>query len=249
MKKVFVLAFVLGITMTCCGQNAAQSDSGAFDITKYLNQIKENDELRYVFTSDELAPKEYALVDIDGDGKSELMVRDTEIHYQAVYTIEGDSLWMLAYADGCTDLEFYKNGVGYQAYYSPGRAYDGIGTLQNSRHGDRYMHEVKFDIAGDQDEVEYETFFINSEMVTAEDIEAFKKKMGEPVEAPAAEWLPIDGAAKATPGDAKADEDTMDEVSFPLKYINEKVAEADEREGEPYSRYVWLETVTTEESA
>ena len=118
MKKDFVLAFVLGITMVCCGQKAAQSDNEAFDITKFLDQIKDNPELRYALSSEELSPKEYALVDIDG------------------------------------------------------------------------------------------------EMVTAE-----------------------------------ADEDTMDEESFPMKYINEKVAEADEREGEPFTRYAWVETVTTEESA
>jgi hypothetical protein len=121
--------------------------------------------------------------------------------------------------------------------------------LQNSRHGDWYVHQVDFDISSEDSVVEDEMFLINGEMVTAEDIEAFKKKLGEPVEAPVAEWIPINGAAKATPSEAEADEDTMDEESFPMKYINEKVAEADEREGEPYSRYVWLETVTTEESA
>lgn len=249
MKKNFVLAFVLGITMVCCGQKAAQSDNEAFDITKFLDQIKDNPELRYGLSSEELSPKEYALVDIDGDGQNELMVRDTLIHYQAIYTIEGDSLWMLAYKDGCTDLEFYKNGVGYQAYYSPGHAYDGVGMLQNSRHGDWYVHQVDFDISSEDSVVEGDMFLINGEMVSAEDIEAFKKKLGEPVEAPVAEWLPIDGAAKATPSEAEADEDTMDEESFPMKYINEKVAEADEREGEPFTRYAWLETVTTEESA
>ena len=100
----FICVLAMGIT---------NSHAQTFDIHKYLEQITEMPAERY--NIGDVLLTEYALIDIDGDGHNELWVRGN-LNYQALFTVEGDRVNKIAYADGCTDLIFYKNAVGYSAY-------------------------------------------------------------------------------------------------------------------------------------
>ncbi len=101
---------------------AETGDDEEFDINKYIEEMQDNPEIRIPMV--DIVLTEYALVDIDGDGKNEVWVRG-ENNYEALYTLENDGLGLIAYADGATDLTFYKNAVGYSAYYTPGHSYSG----------------------------------------------------------------------------------------------------------------------------
>lgn len=167
---------------------AETGDDEEFDINKYIEEMRDNPEIRIPMV--DIVLTEYALVDIDGDGKNEVWVRG-ENNYEALYTLENDGLGLIAYADGATDLTFYKNAVGYSAYYTPGHSYSGAQIVKNSSLAEYYDEQVDFDINSDEMEVFDEFYRINGEEATDEECDAFQKKLGDPVEAPQAKWQPI----------------------------------------------------------
>ena len=160
-----------------------------FDIGKYVEQMEDNPELRYGIGEYQL--KEYALADIDGDNKNEVWVRDTTMNYEAIYAVEGDSVQLIAYADGATELTFYKNAVAYNAYYSPGRSCQGAQMLKDSKLTEYYFSEVHWNIFSEEQEVTDEMYDINGKSATSEECEKFVEKLGEPVEEPELKWQPI----------------------------------------------------------
>ncbi len=167
---------------------AETSDDEEFDISKYVEEMQDNPEIR--MPVGDIVLTEYALVDIDGDGKNEVWVRG-ENNYEALYTLEKDGLGLIAYADGATDLTFYKNAVAYSAYYTPGHSYSGAQIIKNSRLAEYYAEQVDFDAYSDEQEVTDENYIMNGEVSTADACEAFQKKLGEPVDAPEPMWQPI----------------------------------------------------------
>ena len=180
-QKLLTFICVLAICVT----NAQAQE---FDIHKYLEQMMEMPTDRFNIGDVEL--KEYALIDIDGDGLNEVWVRG-DLNYQALYTVEGDKVNKIAYADGSTDLTFYKKAVGYSAYYSPGRSEDGAQMLKNSRLTDSYHSVVTFDIFSDEQEITSEYYFLNGKKSTEKACNKFKKKLGKPVATPQPVWHPI----------------------------------------------------------
>ena len=188
MRIKIIIAFAMLLMMSCCGQIQAQTSSndGEFDITRYLDQMQDNPELRFAFGGYEL--KEYALVDIDRDGKDEVWVRDSSVNYQAIYAIAGDSMLLIAYADGATELTFYEDAVKYVAYYSPGRSCEGVQFLKDSKLTDYCMSEVKWNIFSDEQEVESEWYYVNGEDASEEEYNKFLERLGEPIPEPKPEW-------------------------------------------------------------
>ena len=195
MKKIFNSNIIIGLGMTimttsCVQKQEQTNDKGeVFDITKYLEQMEDNPELRYGIGDFQL--KEYALLDIDGDSQDEVWVRDTTRNYLAIYVVDGDSVQLVAYADGATELNFYKDAVGFTAYYTPGRSWNGAQKLKNSKLTDYFISEVQWDSFSDEQEVTYEWYNINGKSTTSEECDKFVKQLGEPVDEPVLEWLPI----------------------------------------------------------
>lgn len=175
----FICALALGLVN-------AQAQS--FDIHKYLEQMMEMPTDRFNIGDVEL--KEFALIDIDGDGINEIWVRG-DLNYQALYTVEGDKVNKIAYADGSTDLTFYKKAVGYSAYYSPGRSMNGAQMLKNSRLADSFDSEIVFDNSSDDEEVISEEYWFNGEKSTEKAFNKFLKKLGKPVATPQPVWHSI----------------------------------------------------------
>lgn len=202
MKKVFLFAFLLAAFTLSCQQKQTQGqaadadtqaltdDAASFDIDDYLEEMSDNPELRYGIGDIDL--KEYALCDIDGDGQDEVWVRDEDSHYLAIYVLNDGRPELVAYSDGCTDLEFYKHAVAYSAYYSPGRSWRGAQVVKKSRLSDCYWGEQEWDIFSDDQELTFESYYINGEQATEDECDQFVEKLGEPVEAPKPEWREID---------------------------------------------------------
>lgn len=208
MKKVF-FAFVLAAFTLSCQQKQTQrqatdantqepiadvgdEQAGAapFNISDYLDVMSDNPELRYGIGDLELS--EYALYDIDGDGQDEVWVRAPGQNYLAIYVLNDSKLELVAYADGCTDLTYYKNAVAYDAYYSPGRACKGAQVVKNSKLADSYWEETNWDIFDDEaEEVTDESYYINGKESTKADCEHFTEQLGTPIDAPEPDWMPI----------------------------------------------------------
>jgi hypothetical protein len=193
-----IIVLAMAFMTTSCGQKKEQSTNQVdslmsagedFDIGKYVEQMEDNPELRYGIGEYQL--KEYALADIDGDNKNEVWVRDTTMNYEAIYAVEGDSVQLIAYADGATELTFYKNAVAYNAYYSPGRSCQGAQMLKDSKLTEYYFSEVHWNIFSEEQEVTDEMYDINGKSATSEECEKFVEKLGEPVEEPELKWQPI----------------------------------------------------------
>ena len=190
-NNIMIVALALVLSMTSYGFNQ-RSHAGKrkkIDISKYLDQMQENPDLRFAFGAYDL--KEYAFYDLDGDGKDEVFVSDSTVHYKAIYAIVGDTAQLIAYADGCTNLVFYKNAVQYSAYYSPGRSVEGAQVVKDSKPTDYCLSEVEWNIFSDEQEVTYEWCIVNDKTATAEDFHKFIKQLGEPVSEPTLHWQPI----------------------------------------------------------
>lgn len=142
------------------GDNKAFEDN--FDITKYKDRIEDQAFIRFAKSAEDVRLVDYALIDIDGDGHPELWVRgDDGQDYQGVFALHGDSLISLAEADVCSQLEFYKNAVGFSSYISPGRVDEGYSVLKDSRIVQSCEKHVEFDIFTDDQEVTDEYYVVN----------------------------------------------------------------------------------------
>ena len=168
-----------------------EAEKVAFDFSKYRQLVLDNALPRFMKSSDDVNLLEYALIDIDGDGRNELWVRSDEGQdWQGVFAVDGDSVVLLADADVCSELDFFENAVGFSSYISPGRVEERYVVLDNSRISAKAEKYVEFDIFGAENEVESESYTIDDEDVDEADYDAFKDKLGDEVEV-TAEWIPI----------------------------------------------------------
>lgn len=190
MKKIQLIIMVL----LAFGTMAQAQDDKSFDFDKYKVSI-DNEAFYQCLWDDALNYVDYALIDLDGDGKSELWVRsEEEQSWQGVFAIEDDSVVFLAYADRCCDLVFFKNAVGYRSYISPGRAEAGYCVLKDSRIVASAFKYLEFNIffdetesdetetESDEMEMEYKSFMVNDEDVEEADFDRFVQQLGEAIE-------------------------------------------------------------------
>ena len=188
MKKILLLMLPL-LTLGCQAQEKKN-----FDFNKYKDVIQNEYAYppRFAKSADDVVLKDYALVDIDGDGKSELWVRGDEGQdWQGVFSLDGDSLTLLADADACSEIKVYKNAVGYHSYISPGQVDEAYSVLKNSRIVASADMNMKFDIFSDEQEVEYEGYSINEKEVDEDTYNEFVLKLGDTVEV-TPEWIAIE---------------------------------------------------------
>ena len=153
-----------------------------FDFNKYKESIDMNVNYRCIW-DDSLNYMDYALIDLDADGKPELWVRtDEEQSWQGVYAICGDSVELLAYADRCCNLVFFKNAVGYNSYVSPGHAEHSYCVLKDSRVVASAFMDMDFNIFSDEMEIESEYYIVNGKHTEKENFERFVEQLGETID-------------------------------------------------------------------
>ena len=134
-EKADMLTFI----HDCFNEKVEKKYGPSFDISKYAESM----------TSDMIY--EYALIDIDLDGKPEIWVRNSEGYYDAVYAIAGNKVDLLAEADGRTAIVFFENGVGSQGSCGTGCAQNNFCILRESRvvHRVSWIDVYSFDANGD----------------------------------------------------------------------------------------------------
>jgi len=177
MQKIQLIIMVL---LAFVSMVRAQDDK-SFDFNKYKESI-DREAFYLCFWDDTLKYEDYALIDIDEDGKPELWVRsEEEQSWQGVFAINGDSVVFLAYADRCCDLVFYKNAVGYSSYVSPGNVDVGCCVLKDSRIVASAFKHVEFNTFSDEMEIEDESYIVNDEDTEKESFDRFVQQLGETI--------------------------------------------------------------------
>lgn len=183
MKKIQLIIMVL---LAFGGMAQAQEDK-SFDFNKYKVSIDKeafNQKAAFYQCSwdDALNYVDYAFIDIDADGKSELWVRtDEEQAWQGVFAIDGDSVMLLAYADRCCDMVFFKNAIGYSTYVSPGHSQAGYCVLKDSHIVASAFMQMDINIFSDM-ETEFEWYKVNDEDVEEADFDRFVEQLGETID-------------------------------------------------------------------
>ena len=183
MKKIQLIIMVL---LAFGGMAQAQEDK-SFDFNKYKVSIDKeafNQKAAFYQCSwdDALNYVDYAFIDIDADGKSELWVRtDEEQAWQGVFAIDGDSVMLLAYADRCCDMVFFKNAIGYSTYVSPGHSQAGYFVLKDSHIVASAFMQMDINIFSDM-ETEFEWYKVNDEDVEEADFDRFVEQLGETID-------------------------------------------------------------------
>ena len=197
-KTVFAIACLL--TLAACNQqkgtnttDAATSDSLAqaeaentvfdnFDIMKYKDKIEDQAFYRFAKSTEDVRLVDYTLIDIDGDGQPELWVRgDDGQDYQGVFAIQDDSLIALAEADACSQLEFYKNAVGFTSYISPGRVDEGYSVLKDSHIIQSCEKHVELDIFTNDLDVIDEYYTVNDHETDEDGYNQFVTQLGDTI--------------------------------------------------------------------
>ena len=190
-KNIIIIAF---LAMLFTPLSMAAQEKKSFDFNKYREVIMNEYAFppRFAKSADDVVLKDYALVDIDGDGKPELWVRGDESQdWQGVFSLDGDSLTLLADADVCSEIKVYKNAVGYHSYISPGQVDEAYSVLKNSRIISSAEMNMKFNIFSDDQEVEYEGYSINDKEVDEDTYREFVLKLGDVIEVKT-EWIAIE---------------------------------------------------------
>ena len=165
MRKMMLCMMAL---LAFAGQAKAQETG--FDFGKYRAAVKENAYPRFAKSAEDVRFKAYALIDLDGDGKQELWVKGDEGQdWQGVFALKDDgSVVLLADADVCSELQFFKNAVAFKSYISPGRVDEGFSVLQNSRVVHSGVMHKEFNIFSDEMETQYESYTVDDKDVDEE---------------------------------------------------------------------------------
>ena len=81
--------------------------------------------------------------------------------------------------------------MGYNSYISPGQVDEAYSVLKDSRVVSSAEMSMKFNIFSDEQEVEYEGYTINNELVTEDAYNEFVNQLGDTIEV-APEWIAIE---------------------------------------------------------
>lgn len=192
--KMIIAAVLMMVADPAMAQAEADSLFDAkfyrdFDMSKFPEGTFNGAYPRYPLSSDPVEFIAYTYIDVDGDGKPELWLRDENQRYNAVYAIVGDSLELLADADARSDMEFYKGAVGYSGYYGSGKYCEGATVVRNSRPADYYMEEVIFSME-DNETILDEIYYLNDKESTSDECDKFRESLGEKIERHPV-WHPI----------------------------------------------------------
>ncbi len=179
MKHVILSIIIL---LSFCSQARAQEPD--FDFNKYRAAMQDCAYPRYAKSSADVRFIAYALIDVDGDGKSEVWVRSDEGQdWQGVFALVGDNgVELLADADVCSELSFYKNAVGFQSYISPGRVDEAFSVVKDSRIVTLGIKHYEFNIFSEEQETLDEYYFLDDKAVDEETYDQAFNALGDKIE-------------------------------------------------------------------
>lgn len=126
-----------------------------FDVRQYLSEA--NAKASEIFSNPDVMVdlNEYALLDIDRDGKAELCLRQEEQGYDIVFSIATGKPELLASADGRTSIVFFDRGVGSQGSCGTGCHMSEYSIMKDSRAASLLQVHEQYDMVGELEESQY----------------------------------------------------------------------------------------------
>ena len=180
----------------CSHQKLDEKYGPTFDIHKYLDDMKSVANPMVVVEEDgsTIVYDQYALIDIDLDGKPEVWVKSTDQYYDAVFSISGDKVEMLAEGNGHTVLAFFENGVGSQGSCGTGCAHAEYCILKDSRPACRTSWIDQYNMNNERMESE-SGYTVNGKECSEEEYQKVQSEIGEYVTFNPI-WHPINNTKK-----------------------------------------------------
>ena len=148
-----------------------------FDISKWYNELVELAEPLFA-GNDPVEFYEYALIDVDSDGKAELYMRNAD-HYEAVFTLDDKDPHVLIDADSRRSISFFKNAVQSSGSCGTGCNAIEIVVLKDSKLAYTLNNMEQYDMEGNLSENNWSK---DDKDIPTEDGEKMYKDLGDPID-------------------------------------------------------------------
>lgn len=165
-EKDNLLSFIYDCTNEKIDKKYAQS----FNINKYLDDM-----IASLDVGDEVLFEKYALIDVDLDGKYEVVIHSLDAFYDAVFSLADGKPVLLVCSDPFTTLDYFEHGVAAQGGCGTGCARGEFCIIKNSRPVCRTAWMDQYNMNGDRVEGEG-GYSINDKEC---DEEAYQKAMSD----------------------------------------------------------------------
>ena len=149
-----------------------------FDIAKWYDELVELAEPLFA-GYDPIEFHEYALIDVDRDGKAELYMRNIEARYEAIFTLDDKDPHILIDADDHRSISFFKNAIQSSGGCGTGCNVGEIVVLKDSKLAYTLNNMEQYDMEGNLSENGWEK---DGKEIPTEEGEKLYKSFGDPIE-------------------------------------------------------------------
>jgi hypothetical protein len=148
-----------------------------FDISKWYDELVE---LAQPLFADygTIEFHEYALIDVDRDGKAELYMRNAD-HYEAIFTLDEKDPHVLIDADSRLSISFFKNAIQSSGSCGTGCNMIEIAVLKDSKLAYSLSNMEQYDMEGNLSENNWSK---DGKDISAEEGEKLYKSLGDPID-------------------------------------------------------------------
>ena len=149
-----------------------------FDISKRYDELVELAEP--LFTDyNPVEFHEYALIDVDRDGKAELYMRNAEAQYEAIFTLDDKDPHVLIDADLHRSISFFKNAIQSSGNCGTGCNMAEVVILKDSKLAYSLNNMEQYDMEGELSE---NSWTKDDKEIPTEEGEKLYKSLGDPIE-------------------------------------------------------------------
>ena len=149
-----------------------------FDIFKWYDELVELAEPLFAGYNP-VEFHEYALIDVDRDGKAELYMRNAEGHYEAIFTLDDKDPHVLIDADSRCSISFFKNAIQSSGSCGTGCNMTEVAVLKNSKLAYTLNNMEQYDMEGNLSENNWSK---DGKDIPTEEGEKMYKSLGDPID-------------------------------------------------------------------
>ena len=150
-----------------------------FDIKKYYDKLVKEAETLISGRNGIIEFLEYALIDVDRDGKAELWVRNQEEEYAIIYALNDDGLHALINEDYLSHFSFFKDAIQSGGSAGTGAHMTEVVVLKDSKLQYKLKNITQYDMEGKESENKW---WKDGKVIPTEEGEKLYKSLGDPIE-------------------------------------------------------------------
>lgn len=150
-----------------------------FDIKKYYDVLVEEAGSLISGQNGIIEFFEYALIDVDRDGKAELWVRNGKDEYAIIYTLDDDGPHALIESDYIRPFSFFKGAIQSSGSSGTGSHMAEVAVLKDSKLQYTLNNITQYDMEGNLSEDKWSK---DDKDIPSEDGEKLYKSLGDPIE-------------------------------------------------------------------